>query len=197
MPAAAFPTYHAQGEGGVYFGGDWLTIEQAHEKDFFCTKTKPSSQTRHPSRCGGDCSTCPNNNTANGRSRSINSAAKEDGSYDVCIIGAGVIGGTIARELVKTNASVVVLEGSDDCSAGATKGNSGIVHSGFDDKPGSVRSKFCSKGCMMFPQLDRELRFGYTRNGSMVLAFTEEQEKILEKLYQQGLFLSLFFRYMV
>jgi L-2-hydroxyglutarate oxidase LhgO len=56
---------------------------------------------------------------------------------------------------------VLVLDSADDVSQGATKGNSGIVHAGFDDTPGSVRSKFCWKGNQMFPQLDNELHFGY------------------------------------
>ena len=62
------------------------------------------------------------------RSRTRHSAAKPDGSYDVAIIGAGCIGSAIARELAKTDASVVVIEAADDVSQGATKGNSGIVH---------------------------------------------------------------------
>jgi glycerol-3-phosphate dehydrogenase len=180
------PEHHAHGDGGVFFAGDWINVEQCHEKDFFCTKSKPSSQTR---KCGGNCSTCAHKDSCsndNGRSRSVNCAAKPDGTYDVCIIGAGCIGASVARELSRTNASVIVLEGSDDVTQGATKGNSGIVHSGYDDKPGTNRSKYCPKGCVMFPQLDRELHFGFTKNGSMVLSFSAEQDKILEKLMEQG-----------
>ncbi len=80
------------------------------------------------------------------RSRSRNVAAKKDGSYDVVIIGAGCIGAGIARELSKTFCSVLLLEAADDVTQGATKGNSGIVHAGYDDKPGSVRAKFCWPG---------------------------------------------------
>jgi glycerol-3-phosphate dehydrogenase len=69
---------------------------------------------------------------------------------------------------------------------GATKGNSGIVHAGYDDKPGSVRARFCWPGNQMFPQLDRELHFGYQRNGSLVLARNEEEEKELEELLRRG-----------
>lgn len=70
---------------------------------------------------------------------------------------------------------------------GATKGNSGIVHAGYDDKPGSVRARFCWPGNQMFPQLDRELHFGYQRNGSLVLARGPEEEEVLEELLQRGL----------
>lgn len=64
-------------------------------------------------------------------------------------------------------------------------GNSGIVHAGYDDKPGTNRAKFCWKGNQMFAQLDKELRFGYQRNGSLVLA-TKGQESILEELMERG-----------
>ena len=61
------------------------------------------------------------------------------------------------------------------------------MHAGYDDKPGSVRAKFCWPGNQMFPQLDRELHFGYQRNGSLVLARGPDEEKILEDLFQRGL----------
>merc|ERR1719446_1876577 len=64
----------------------------------------------------------------------------------------------------------------------ATKGNSGIVHAGFDDKPGSVRAKFCWKGNQMFPALDNDLHFGYQLTGSLVVARSEEDKKHLEEL---------------
>ena len=120
------------------------------------------------------------------RSRTRHSAAKPDGSYDVAIIGAGCIGSAIARELAKTDASVVVIEAADDVSQGATKGNSGIVHAGFDDKPGSVRAKFCWKGNQMFPELDNDLHFGYQLTGSLVVARSAEDEKHLHELIERG-----------
>ena len=58
---------------------------------------------------------------------------------------------------------------------GATKGNSGIVHAGFDDAPGSNRAKFCWPGNQMFAELDMDLHFGYQKNGSLVLATNEEE----------------------
>lgn len=69
---------------------------------------------------------------------------------------------------------------------GATKGNSGIVHAGYDDKPGSVRAKFCWPGNQMFTKLDEELHFGFFKNGSMVVARSEEEEETLETLMKQG-----------
>ena len=62
-----------------------------------------------------------------------------------------------------------------------------IVHAGFDDKPGSVRAKYCRPGNELFPQLDRELHFGFQRNGSLVVAKSQEQMKTLHELYARGL----------
>ena len=121
------------GVSGAYVGGEWVNIEDCAEH--FNIKGGSGS-------CGGDCSVCP-------RSRSRHTSANSDGSYDVVIIGAGCIGAAVARELSKTTASVLLLEAADDVTQGATKGNSGIVHAGYDDKPGSRRAEFCWKGNQM------------------------------------------------
>lgn len=106
---------------------------------------------------------------------------------DVIIIGAGCIGASIARELSKYQLSVLVLEAADDITQGATKGNSGIVHAGFDDTPGTNRAKFCWPGNQMFADLDRDLHFGYQRNGSLVVATNAEECAHLEELLKRGL----------
>ena len=158
------------GVKGIYHGGEWLPIEECAQH---------VSQLKGAEECNKNCSTCP-------RSRSRRSAAKRDGSYDVVVIGAGCIGSAIARELSKTTCSVLLLESADDVTQGATKGNSGIVHAGFDDKPGTTRAKFCWPGNQMFPKLDEELHFGYQKNGSLVLARGSEEEKVLEELMERG-----------
>jgi glycerol-3-phosphate dehydrogenase len=103
-------------------------------------------------------------------------------AYDVVIIGAGCIGSCLARELSRYRLSVLLVEAADDVSQGATKGNSGISHAGYDDAPNSVRAKYCWKGNQMCPQLDRELRFGYQKNASLVLAFNEKEKAELHNL---------------
>jgi hypothetical protein len=108
--------------------------------------------------------------------------------YDIVIIGAGCIGATIARTLCQyKDLSILWVEAADDVSQGATKGNSGIVHAGYDDTPGSVRSQHCWKGNQMFAQLDRELHFGYQKNGSLVLATNDVEVQELHHLYQRGI----------
>lgn len=159
---------HTHGNKGAFVGGGWVPLE------------KCDAQFNIPNGSAGDFKGgCP-------RSRTRHSAAKEDGSYDVVIIGAGCIGSAIARELSRTTASVLVLEAADDVTQGATKGNSGIVHAGYDDKPGSVRAKFCWPGNQMFSQLDHELHFGYDMNGSLVVACNEAEEEHLRDLSERG-----------
>ena len=165
------------GVEGAYVGGDWVEMEDCVDK--FTLKDTATSTKNYKEKCGGDCAACP-------RSRSKFSSAKEDGSYDVIIIGAGCIGSAIARELSKTSNSVLLLEAADDVTQGATKGNSGIVHAGFDDTPGSQRAKFCWPGNQMFPELDKQLHFGYQKNGSLVLARDAEEIEHLKVLKARG-----------
>ncbi len=107
--------------------------------------------------------------------------------YDICIIGAGVVGANIARELAKYQVSVCLVEKEEDVSCGASKANSGIVHGGYSDEPGTVKAELCVKGNRMYEQLNKELNFGYRETGSLVLAFRDEDIKTLEKLYQYGI----------
>lgn len=162
------------GVKGAYYAGDWVDLED-------CAGTfQPDSS---------NCSQCPTRSTCP-RSQSRNAVAsttsKEDVVYDVVVIGAGCIGSAIARELSRYSLNTLVLESADDVSQGATKGNSGIVHAGYDDKPGSLHAKFCWPGNQMFPKLDKELRFGYQLNGSLVLATNQAELKILDELMERG-----------
>ena len=106
--------------------------------------------------------------------------------YDVMIIGAGVIGSAIARELSRFELKTCVLEKEEDVCEGTSKANSGIVHSGFDAKPGSLKAKLNVEGSKMMEQLSKELDFPYRKNGSIVLCFHEEDMEKLEALCEQG-----------
>jgi len=105
---------------------------------------------------------------------------------DVVIIGGGIIGTSIAREVSRYQANVLVLEKENDIACGATKANSGIVHAGFDAESGTLKAKFNVLGNRMFDELAKELDFPFKRNGAMVLAFDEDQEGIIKSLYQKG-----------
>lgn len=106
--------------------------------------------------------------------------------YDVVIIGAGVIGCSIARELARYRLKIGVLEKEEDVCSGTSKANSGIVHAGFDAVPGSVKAKLNVEGNRMMPELARELDFDFKQNGSIVLCFDEKDLGKLEALCQKG-----------
>jgi glycerol-3-phosphate dehydrogenase len=107
--------------------------------------------------------------------------------YDIIIIGAGVVGSAIARELSKYNLKVLMLEKTDDVSNGASKANSGIVHGGYAAKYGTLKGKLCFEGNRMYDKLNEELNFGFKRTGALVIGFNEEDEKTLIELYNNGL----------
>lgn len=107
--------------------------------------------------------------------------------YDVVIIGGGVIGGNIARELSKYKLKVCMIEKEDDVSCGCSKANSGIVHGGYADTPGTLKAELCVRGNRMFADLEKDLNFGYRKTGSLVLAFSDEEKEHLEKLYNDGI----------
>jgi len=106
--------------------------------------------------------------------------------YDFIVVGAGVIGSMIARELSRYEVKVLLLDKEGDVSNGASKANSGIVHGGYDAKHGTMKSKFSRAGNRMYKGLNEELNFGYTECGSMVLAFSEEDFATLEALKVNG-----------
>lgn len=106
--------------------------------------------------------------------------------YDVAIIGAGVIGGAVAREISRYNVSTVLIEGENDVSMGSSKANSAIVHGGYAEAHSKIKGRMCYKGRIQFSKLDEELNFGYKENGSFVIAFEDEQLSKLEELKANG-----------
>lgn len=107
--------------------------------------------------------------------------------YDVVIVGAGIIGAMTARKLTEYKLKVCMVEKENDVAAGATKANSAIVHAGFDAKPGSLKAKLNVLGSEKMEQTASELGVKYRRNGSLVIGFTEEDEKTIQKLYDRGI----------
>ena len=106
---------------------------------------------------------------------------------DVIIVGAGVVGCSIARCLSRYELDVLVLEGKEDVASGASKANSAIVHAGFDAEPGSNKAKYNVRGNEMFEQTCRELHVPFIRNTSLVVAFSDEELPNLQKLYDRGI----------
>lgn len=106
--------------------------------------------------------------------------------YDMVIIGGGVVGCAIARELSKYKVSVAVLEKEDDVGWGISCRNSGVVHAGFNNKPGTLMAQFCVEGNKSFAELCRQLDVPYKKIGKLVVAKKKEEIKGLQKLKQQG-----------
>lgn len=106
--------------------------------------------------------------------------------YDVIVIGAGVSGCAVARELSRYRLRTAVLERACDVCGGTSKANSGVAHAGYDAKPGSLKAKLNVEGSRMMEALSKELDFPYKRNGSLVLCFDEKDLPALRKLYDQG-----------
>lgn len=106
--------------------------------------------------------------------------------YDIAIIGGGVIGGMIARNLSAYRLKLCILEKEADVARGASAANSAIVHAGFDAKEGSMKAKMNVRGSEMMEAVCHELGVKYQKNGSLVLGFDNEDKLVLEDLLQRG-----------
>lgn len=107
-------------------------------------------------------------------------------NYDVVVIGGGVTGCAIARELSRYDLNTCVIEREEDVCSGTSKANSAIVHAGYDAVPGSLKARFNVEGNRMMGELAKELDFDFKRNGSLVLCFAEEDKPALQELYEKG-----------
>jgi len=106
--------------------------------------------------------------------------------YDVIIIGGGVVGCAVARELSRWSLDIILLEKADDVCMGSSKANTSIVHAGFDAKQGSDKAKYNVLGNAMYDKLCQELQIPFRRNGSLVVAFEGENLSGLEDLKTRG-----------
>lgn len=106
--------------------------------------------------------------------------------YDVVIIGAGVTGCAIAREVSRYQVNACVIEKCEDVCCGTSKANSAIVHAGFDAAEGSLMAKLNVQGNEMMEQLAKELDFPFKKNGSLVVCMNEEDLPGLQTLYDRG-----------
>ncbi len=107
--------------------------------------------------------------------------------YDVAVIGCGVTGAAVAYALAKYNVSTVVLEGENDVACKTTKANSAILHAGYDPKPGTQMAQLNVKGSALAIEICKKLDVPYRQIGSLVLAFTDDDKKHVEKLYDNAI----------
>jgi len=106
--------------------------------------------------------------------------------YDIAIIGTGVTGAAIARTLSAYELNIALIDKECDVSFGTSKANSGIIHAGFHSPKKYLKSRLEIQGNLMFDKLKEELGFPFKRVGVLVVAFTEEELRIIETLYNQG-----------
>ena len=108
-------------------------------------------------------------------------------TFDIAIVGAGITGCAIARQLARYDLSICVVEAANDIALGASKANGGLVHAGYDPAPGTVKAQVNARGCELYGTWAQELGFLFCRTGSMVLGFNDEDRAQLEQLRCNGL----------
>ena len=107
--------------------------------------------------------------------------------YDIAIVGAGITGCAIARQLSRYDISLCVLESGNDVALGASKANGGLVHAGYDPAPHTVKATVNARGCELYGAWSRELGFTFHRTGSLVVGFTSDDRERLMALYRNGI----------
>ena len=106
--------------------------------------------------------------------------------YDVAIIGAGVTGGMLARTLAAYELDICILEKENDVAMGTSRANSGIVHAGYDAENGTLKARLNVRGSEMMEEIAGQLGVPYSRNGSLVAGFHEEDTETIRALYHRG-----------
>ena len=106
-------------------------------------------------------------------------------NYDVAVVGAGVIGSLIARDLSRYNIKIALIEKCNDMAMGTSKANSAIVHAGFDAKPGTLKARFNVRGTEMMPELCKTLSVPFKPVGSLVVAFSDDEMETLHELLKR------------
>lgn len=108
-------------------------------------------------------------------------------NFQIAIIGGGVVGCSIAREFSKYDVSVVLFEMGSDVACGASKANSGVIHSGINSPPSSLKANLCVEGNRMFDSLSKELSFSLKWTGKFVVAKNEDEIDEIERLMKIGI----------
>ena len=109
-----------------------------------------------------------------------------DTSYDVIVIGGGVVGCAIARELSRYKLRTALLEKAADICAGQSKANTAIIHGGYDAKPGTHKAYYNVKGNQLFDEVCGELDVPYEWNTSLVVSFAPDEDTAIPELLERG-----------
>ncbi len=105
---------------------------------------------------------------------------------DVTIIGGGVVGCAIARELTRYRLDIALVESEIEVGFGTSKSNSGIIHGGHHTQPGTLKGELAWAGNQRWVRLAQELGFGFRRNGDLTVAFDDADVETLEAIAQQA-----------
>lgn len=106
--------------------------------------------------------------------------------YDVAIVGGGVIGTSICRELCRYKIKVALLEKEEELAFGVSKSNSGIIHPGTQNPPNSLKGILCVQGNILTRHQSRELGFDFKEVGELIVAFNEEEIALLVQLKKEA-----------
>lgn len=115
-----------------------------------------------------------------------NSTSQNPDTHDVVVIGGGVVGCAMARRFTLEGARVLLLEKSPDILSGASKGNSAILHTGFDAPRGSLELECMQAGYREYLEIHRNLSLPLLETGAMVVAWNEDDLNKLESIIQQA-----------
>jgi glycerol-3-phosphate dehydrogenase len=102
--------------------------------------------------------------------------------YDVAVIGAGLIGAAVARDLTGFDLSVVLVEGRSDIGDGTSKANTAILHTGFDAKPGTLESRLVRRGYQLLSDYATETGIPVERTGALLVAWTPDELEVMPAL---------------
>jgi glycerol-3-phosphate dehydrogenase len=106
---------------------------------------------------------------------------------DVVIVGAGVVGSAIARELTRFDLDVTLLEAGPDVGAGTSKANTALLHTGFDAKPGTLEARLVSRGCELLTEYAARVGIPLERTGALLVAWDEEQRANFKAIVERSL----------
>ncbi|ABR47190.1 FAD dependent oxidoreductase [Alkaliphilus metalliredigens QYMF] len=107
--------------------------------------------------------------------------------YDITVIGAGITGTFIARELSRYQLRVLLVDKENDIANGTTKANSAIVHAGYDATEGTLKAKLNVRGNELYEKVCQELHVPFKRIGSLVLAFNQQEVETVQELFERGI----------
>jgi len=116
----------------------------------------------------------------------VSGVEKQKRSVQVAIVGGGIVGTSVARELSRYKLDVLLVEAEPEVGWGTTKANSGIVHGGFHEEPGTLKAKYCLPGNQMYPKMCEELDVTFKQNGILLVARNDKEMETVMMYYKRG-----------